>query len=168
MRQKEDKQFADLLNRLREGNHSVNDIAILRQRILNQSPENSSNYPINMTHIFSTNASVNAHNNSLYSLSRTNKAQIKAIDIVVGDITDQLKKEMKNKVPDDPTKRMGFYSLVSAAVESKYDLTTNVDISDRLSNGTDCVVKNIDYRVENSTRPSIIWVLFPNDDIGRK
>ena len=56
MRQKEDKQFADLLNRLREGNHSVNDIAILRQRILNQSPENSSNYPINMTHMFSTNA----------------------------------------------------------------------------------------------------------------
>lgn len=64
MRQKDDKQFAELLNRLREGNHSKNDIAILKERCLNSSPKNDT-YPINMTHLFSNNALVDAYNNSL-------------------------------------------------------------------------------------------------------
>ena len=33
-------------------------------------------------------------------------------------------------------------------------------MTDGLTNGAECIVENIDYRVENSTRPSIIWV-FP-------
>ena len=167
MRQKDDKQFAELLNRLKEGNHSKNDIAILKERCLNSSPENDT-YPINVKHLFSTNALVDAYNNSLYTLSKTVKAQIKAIDIVIGDISNKLKKQMKQKIPDNPTKTMGLYSLVSVAVDSKYDLTSNVDVTDGLTNGSECVIKSIDYRVENSTRPSIIWVLFPKNDIGKK
>lgn len=52
-----------------------------------------------MTHLFSNNALVDAYNNSLYALSKTVKAQIKAIDIVIGDISDKLKKQMKQKNP---------------------------------------------------------------------
>ena len=115
MRQKDDKQFAELLNRLREGKHSDDDIAILKQRLLNVTPEND-NYPINKTHLFTTNASVDAQNNALYTLSRTDKAQIKAVDIIIGDISDDLKKQMKNKIPDDATKTMGLYSVVSVAM----------------------------------------------------
>ena len=166
-RQKDDKQFAELLNRLREGKHSDDDIAVLKQRILNVTPEKE-NYPINMTHLFTTNASVDAHNNCLYTLSKTDKAQIKAVDIIVGDISDELKKQIKDRIPDDPTKTMGLYSVVSVATEAKYDLTTNVDVTDGLTNGAECVIENIDYRVENSTRPSIIWVSFPHPDIGKK
>ena len=166
MRQKDDKEFAQLLNRLREGNHSVDDISILKQRLLNVSPEED-NYPMNMAHLFTTNASVDAHNSALYTLSKADKAQIKAVDIIVGDISDDLKKQMKNKIPEDPTKTMGLYSLVSVATAAKYDLTTNIDVTDGLTNGAECVIENIDYRVENSTRPSIIWVSFPYPDIGR-
>ena len=167
MRQKDDKQFAELLNRLREGMHSEDDIAILKQRILNKRPEQDS-YPMNMTHLFTTNASEDAHNNALYSRTKTDKAQIKSVDIIVGDISDDLKKQMKNKIPDDPTKTMGLYSVVSVATAAKYDLTTNIDVTDGLTNGAECVIENIDYRVDNSTRPSIIWVSFPHPDIGRK
>ena len=46
---------------------------------------------------------------------------------------------------------MGLYSLVSVATEEKYDLTTNIDVTDGLTNGAECIVENIDYRVENST-----------------
>ena len=166
MRQKDDKEFAQLLNRLREGNHSVDDISILKQQLLNVSPEED-NYPMNMAHLFTTNASVDAHNSALYTLSKADQAQIKAVDIIVGDISDDLKKQMKNKIPEDPTKTMGLYSLVSVATAAKYDLTTNIDVTDGLTNGAECVIENIDYRVENSTRPSIIWVSFPYPDIGR-
>ena len=49
---------------------------------------------------------------------------------------------------------MGLYLLVSMAIAVKYDLTTNIDVTDGLTNGAECVIENIDYRVENSTRQS--------------
>ncbi|KAM7431258.1 hypothetical protein ABFA07_018152 [Porites harrisoni] len=52
MRQKDDKQFAELLNRLREGNHTQNDIEVLKQRIL-KIKHSQENYPIKITHLFS-------------------------------------------------------------------------------------------------------------------
>ena len=167
MRQKDDREFAELLNRLREGKHSEDDVAILKQRLLKVTPQED-NYPMNMTHLFTTNASVDAHNNALYTISKTDKAQVKAVDIVVGDIADDLKQQMKNKIPEDPTKTMGLYSLVSLATMAKYDLTTNIDVTDGLTNGAECMIENIDYRVENSIRPSIIWVSFPHPEIGKK
>lgn len=166
MRQKDDRHFAQLLNRLREGKHSEGDIESLKLRLLHIKPEEE-DYPMNTTHLFTTNASVDRHNNDLYNLSSSHKAQAKAIDIVVGDISDDLKKQMKGKIPNDPTKTMGLYSLASLATDGKYDLTTNVDVTDGLTNGTECVIKSIDYRVENSSRPSIIWVSFPDLDIGK-
>ena len=75
---------------------SDDDIAVLKQRLVSVGPENG-NYPMNKTHLFSTNASVDAHNNALYSLSKTDKAQIKAVDIIIGDISDDLKNERKTK-----------------------------------------------------------------------
>ena len=118
--------------------------------------------------MFTTNESVNAHNNSIYTQSNSDKAQINAIDIVVGDISDELKIQMKNKIPNDPTKTMGLYTLTSIATDAKYDLTANVDVPDGFTNGAECIIKSIDYRVEKSSRPSIIWVSFPDIDIGRK
>ena len=167
MRQKDDREFAELLNRLREGKHSEGDVAILKQRLLKVRPQED-NYPMNMTHLFTTNASVDVHNSALYTISKTDKAQTKAVDIVVGDISDDLKQQVENKIPEDPTKTMGLYSLVSLATSGKYDLTTNVDVTDGLTNGAKCVIENIDYRVENSTRPSVIWVSFPHSKIGQK
>lgn len=37
-----------------------------------------------------------------------------------------------------------------------------------LTNGAECVIENIDYRVDNSNRPSSIWVSFARTDIGKK
>ena len=158
---------AEVLNRLREGKQSERDIDCLKERLLHTVP-GSENYPMETTHLFTTNASVNAHNNSMYAKCESDKCQIKAIDIVVGDISDDLKKQMKDKIPNDPTKTMGLYSLTSIATNAKYDLTTNVDVTDGLTNGAECVIKNIDYMVKNSSRPSIIWVLFPDADVGKK
>lgn len=57
---------------------------------------------------------------------------------------------------------MGLYSLVSVATEAKYDLTTSTDVTDGLTNmHAECMTENIDYRVDDSTRPGIIWVSFP-------
>ena len=69
IRQKDDREFAELLNSWREGNHSERDKEILKQRLLNVKPEQD-NYPTKMGHLFTTNASVAGHNNALYTLSK--------------------------------------------------------------------------------------------------
>ena len=127
MRQKDDKEFAELLNGLREGKHSKDDIAPLKQTFLNVRPEED-NYPFNITHLFTTNAPVHAHNNVQYTFSKNYKGEVKAVDFIVRDISDDLRKQIKNKIPDDPTKTMGLYSVVSVATAAKYDLTTNIDV----------------------------------------
>ena len=70
---------------------------------------------------------MHAHNNVLHTFSKNDKGEVKAVDIIVGDISDDLRKQIKNKIPDDPTKTMGLYSVVSVATAAKYDLTTNID-----------------------------------------
>ena len=116
-----------------------------------------------MAHLFTTNVSVDARNNSLYILSKGNKAQIKA----VRDMFDDLKKQIKNKISDYTTKAIGLYSLVLVVTVAKYDLIPDIDVTDGFTNGVECVIEYIDYRVENSSRPSIILVSFPYLDIGR-
>ena len=48
MRQREDKEFAEMLNRIREGKHTDADIEVLNQRILRISQEHP-DYPISAT-----------------------------------------------------------------------------------------------------------------------
>ena len=42
------------------------------------------------THIFATNAAVDSHNNAVFLNSSSSKANIKAVDIIVGNISDEL------------------------------------------------------------------------------
>ena len=51
---------------------------------------------------------------------------------------------------------MGLYSVAQIATGAKYDLTSNIDVTSGLTNGAEGIIENIDYRVENSSRPSII------------
>ena len=122
MRQKDDKKYAELLNRLREGNHTKNDIASLKARLIKNLSKNEA-CPADITHMFITNASANGHNDNIFGKSRNDKSQIRAVDIIVGDISDELKQKVKNKIPDDATKTMGLHTLLSIAVGTKYDLT---------------------------------------------
>ena len=50
-------------------------------------------------------------------------------------MSDDLKKKMKQKIPDHPNKTMDSYSTVSIVVASKYDLSTDVNVKHVKSNG---------------------------------
>ena len=104
------KDFFDDFQRLREGKQTQDDITVLKSRILKSKP-GEPNYPASLTHVFSTNASVNAHNEAVYNLSQSEKAQIDAIDVVIGDISDELKHEVKQKVPIDASKQWAYTKI---------------------------------------------------------
>ena len=96
MRQREDEDFAEILNRIREGKHTENDIRVLKERIFTLTSEHPE-YPITSTHLFSTNMAVDEHNHEIFHKSTNEKVQVKAIDIVLGDLSDDLKERVKNK-----------------------------------------------------------------------
>jgi hypothetical protein len=107
-----------------------------------------------------------AHNNKTFTCCNDDKAEIEAVDIVVGDISDDKKQQFKQRISSDSTKTMGLHSVLSVATSAKYDLTTNVSVNDGMTNGNECTICKIDYRVLNSSRPSIIWVLFSEHNVG--
>ena len=68
----------------------------MKEIILNISPQHP-DYPISLTHLFSTNMPVDQHNHDVFRKSSNEKVDIKAIDIVLGDLSDDLKERLKNK-----------------------------------------------------------------------
>ena len=64
MRQRESKVFAEILNRLREGKHTKDDILKLKERLIN---ENSSKDPMDVPHLFIQNQKVNEFNKRVHN-----------------------------------------------------------------------------------------------------
>ena len=55
MKQRESKEFSEMLNRLREGKHTKEDIEKFKQRVIQTE---SLNYPLDAPHLFIQNAKV--------------------------------------------------------------------------------------------------------------
>ena len=81
MKQQESKEFAELLNRLREGKHTKKDIDKLKQRIIKSG---DANYPMDAPHLFVQNAKVNKFNDKAHHAIIGTKYSIKAHDSVIG------------------------------------------------------------------------------------
>ena len=154
------------LNRLREGNQTERDTEILKTRVLQNNASQLSPDLIEKTHLFATNKAVDYHNSAIFDACENQKCHIKAIDIVVGDMPDNLKEKILRKIPNEPSKTMGLHSVIRIAVYLPYDITANVSVTDGMTNGVECRIMKIDYRVTGSQRPSILWVLFPDQSIG--
>ena len=73
-------------------------------------------------------------------------------------------KNLLNKLPNDSSYTTNLHqSLV--VVGMVFDLTVYLSTEDGLANGTSCVIKFIDYRRADTSRP-IIWVQFDDLQIG--
>lgn len=80
------------------------------------------NYLLHTTLFFvATNDLLNSHNNAVFHSSPTVKAQVKCIDLIAGDISDDLKKKITQK-------SLMIQQKWALAVGEKYDLTTNVKV----------------------------------------
>ncbi|XP_062603984.1 uncharacterized protein LOC134265790 [Saccostrea cucullata] len=160
MRQKDDVQFAELLNRLREGNQSEADIQTLKQHCVDESKSECFR---NVPRLYTRNESVNAYNNQVFLLAQGEKVNIPAHDSVVG--RENLIQHLN--LPDDSSKTAGLAKNVPIALGLQYEITANLSVEDVLTNGTSCRVEYIDRRQENTERPSIIWVSFDDRNTAK-
>ena len=76
MRQKESKIFAQILNRLREGKHTNDDIMKLRERLI---AENGIDDSMDVPHLFIQNRKVNEFNQRVHSAATGKKFSIKVL-----------------------------------------------------------------------------------------
>jgi hypothetical protein len=165
MRQKDDIRFAQLLNRLREGNQSLDDIELLKKRILSCETE----VTLKMPHLFTRKKQVVLFNEKIFDESNpSKKTTVEAVDSISGEMSPQLKKKVLSKIPLDASKTKGLSKYLHLAEDFPAALCINIDIRDGLTNGTPCIVKKLDFRVDCSERCSIVWVLFNSEDIGNK
>ena len=57
--------------------------------------------------------------------------------------------------------------VLTVKVGMKYNISVNVNVEDGLANGTTGKVKFIEYKIEGSNGPSIIWMKFEDPRIGK-
>lgn len=73
------------------------------------------------------------------------KCEIAAIDAVDGDVKEETRKIILNKVPDDPSKTMGLVSRLLIVEDLPAEICINIDVEDGLTNGTSCIVKTTGF-----------------------
>ena len=165
MRQKDDLDFAHLLNRLRLNEMTEEDKEKVQTRIVDR---DSDDYPKDALHLFAENKFVDEHNNNILSQMPGEKVVIPSHDSVVSaNIPAKECQILINKLSDDYTKTGRLMKSLTLVVGMIVAHTANVDVEDGLTNGATGVVKYIDYRMEETNRPSIVWVLFDDPRIGR-
>ena len=101
MRQRDSKVFAEILNRLREGNHTAHDILKIKERLI---AENSMNDAMNVPHLFIQNTKVNQFNKRVHQAATGEKYSIQAVDSVIRTNSTQLRDKIISQIPDDPRK----------------------------------------------------------------
>lgn len=78
------------------------------------------------------NQSVAEHNTKIYEISVNQKVSDPAQDVVIGDISPEVKQKILLKAPDKEKDAMGLRKFVKTAVNLLNELTVNVDTQDGL------------------------------------
>ena len=170
MRQKDDLQFAEMLNRLRHNQLTEEDRNLIESHKISQ---NSPDYPKEAQHLFTQNKYVNDFNKNMIDSLDTLKVNVEADT----DIThpSKLEKDVKSRLLSQINKNenhsitANLPSQLTIAVNMTYDVSVNIDVLDGLTNGSTCTVQYIEFdATKSTTRPKIVWVLFCDQQIGLK
>ena len=160
MRQKDDKRFTDLLNRLRVGSQSDEDIQLIQSRSINSSDPN---YPHDVLHIWAENNPVNQYNNM--RLQEINKPlfYLRATDQYPANVSEQ---EIENLLGRQRSDTGGLDFEISVKETARVMLTTNIDIADRLINGQLGTIMRINVS-PMTQKPTIIYIKFDDSKAGK-
>ena len=125
MRQKDDLDFANLLNRLRLNEMTVEDKTNLQTRIVDR---DTGDYPKDALHLFAENKFVNEHNDKILCQMPGEKVVIPCHNSVVSaNIPDKECQKLIKSLPDDCSNTVVVGMIVV--------MTANVDVEDGLTNG---------------------------------
>ena len=169
MRQREHLIFAQLLNRLREGTHSPEDIKLITSLSATEHANE-----LEQMHLFSTNKKVNKFNTTLYtSVPTSSQSLVMANFILEG--TNRLVQYVapKGGASRGETFTAGLVEKLEIFVGCIVMICRNTDTADGLVNGATGVVKLVSslpsLDAPGPIQPdmhSVIWVEFPQQRCG--
>ena len=165
MRQRDDKNFAEMLNRLRSrvsGQPLLeNDETLLKSRVVQ---EGALSAPTDALHIYARNDDVDKHNKDKLEALNTQTYTITAIDTIQdGGTHKQLEKPYQTTRKDTP-----LVPELELKIGARAMLITNVDVSDGLSNGVSGTIKGIEFGKSANSMPKTVFVHFDSPRIGLK
>ena len=144
IRQKEDRNFAIALNNFANCTLTEENDGLFLSRQFGK--ESLNNLLPKAIHLFSTNVSVNAHNESVLNAFTNEGCKFTAIDSLAGEtaseITYKFRDSLKQlKVSDTRSLPYELFLKISA----RYLMTINNDTSDGLVNGATGILQRIEY-----------------------
>ena len=166
MRQKDDQQFAQLLNRLRTGHQTEHDIQLLKNtKITNKQLKHNNSIP----HFYPTLEQVNLHNKKITQNQKHFTIESKSTDILPSSISKLLETSIHTAISKRKINHTGgLPESIILITNQQYDLISNINVEDGLINGTQCIIKFIQttQRNKNDLTPYVVWVQFENTDIA--
>ena len=157
-RQGEDKMFAEILNRIRVGQETDDDLKILSTCVC---PRNDPSIPENSLYIFATNDKVNKMNE--FCLEQLDTEEFVS-DAKVAH------KNLKNYIPktknDGSIIDTGLQRTFKFKIGAKVMLTVNLRTSDGLTNGAFGQI--VGYQLNSDNFPKTIHVHFYNEKVGKE
>lgn len=160
MRQKDDLEFAQCLNRVREGLHTEQDVSLLLSR------NNVVSHRHDCKNIDFTNREVNAHNNYMYEAAVSEKYSVLAHDLHSFEKNANRLSCPSPLIKDKPTNATrGLEHELRVYVGAVVQCVLNLDVSDGLTNGATGEVMS--FSTENEM-VKVIWVLFDKEEVGAK
>ena len=157
MRQKGDDVFIQLLNKVRIGkvDHQVE--TLLKDRFVKETDEN---YPKNAMHIWAENKPVNDHNERMLADITEPLYTINTIDILPKSVSSSL---IDKALSRSQSSTGGLAAILHVKQGSRVMITSNIDVSDRLSNGQIGTVTQIHL---NGNVVSCIYVKMDDEKAG--
>lgn len=159
MRQKDDKEFTELLNRFRTGSYTDEDINFTNARLISPSADN---YPLDALHSWAENDPVDEHNSKQLEQLQTPLFELTADDQYPPNVAKQDSNTVLSRSRSDLG---GLDFQIKVKEGARVMLTTNVDIADRLINGQMGTVLKIHVN-KVTQKPSVIYIKFDDKKAG--
>ncbi len=165
MCQKEDKTFAESLNRLQTASHTAEDMDLWKSRLIS---EDKSLKMTHVPHFYTTNVKKDEFNANVMEQTVGETVTIKAHDIPQENIPQSEKRKVLAAAKVKPISAAGNLAFsLTVTIGVQYDLTANIDPEDGLVNGAECIVQCIEPAFADKL-PVCIWVQFTMTHTGTR
>ena len=161
MRQKDEKQWAEFLNRLRESPLSGEDSAYIKEQVI----EKDHAIIPDASYITLTNERSDFYNNQWFTLSPPDQQFIlKSEDIPSANAPISPEMILNNIETVSRSDVQNLAASLKLAIGQEYDFVINLDTADGLTNGTPCIAKKVQTF---SAKGDIVWVDPQDARVGR-
>ena len=160
MRQKEDSQLLNMLNKVRVGTLDSESENIIKSRFLST---DDPTFPKEAIHIFAENKPASCHNQGMLNQLNSPFYRIEALDEIPNNLTVS---DINRALSKRQSETGGLGTILELKVGARVMLTSNIDIEDRLINGQIGTVRHI--TINNATKVEKIYIEFDDEKAGHK